>query len=193
MQQAELMSRGEVTLYLTSAEGYIKANVTILKKLVNEQKIPGIYITVNKPYLDLIHIFSKNDIKFDHIFIIDAITKATGSEPPDAKNCIFLDGPTNLTDLTIALRQAVDLMKDKNKFIFFDALSTLLIYNPEKTVVKFAHFLTGRIREWDAQGILISIDKDMNETLKSQLIQFCDKKVDATWATTMMFYFSSLD
>lgn len=167
-----------VLLYLVSAETYVQENISLLKKLV-DQKMKGIYITINRPYQSLVEMFKKNGISLDQIFFIDAITKMTGGKEADVPNCIFLDSPTNLTDITIAVKQAVTLMGDVKKFIFIDALSTLLIYNEGQTVVRFAHFLTGRIRDWKAEGIIISIKKEMDERLTSQLTQFCDKKIEA--------------
>lgn len=172
-------SLGNVLLYLVSAENYTKTNTQILKKLINEKKLKGIYITINRPYQNLMEIFNKNGINTQNIFFIDAITKMTGGKETEAKNCLFLDSPSNLTDITIAMRQAVKLMGDVKKFIFFDALSTLLIYNQGGSVIKFAHFLTGRIRDWKAEGVIISVQKEMDEKLTSQLIQFCDKKLEA--------------
>lgn len=168
-----------VILYLVSAEKYVQVNVALLKKLVHDEKMHGVYITINRPYQNLLEIFKKNGVPVDHIFFIDAITKMTGGKETDAPNCIFLDSPTNLTDITIAVKQAISLMGDAKKFIFVDALSTLLIYNEGQTVIKFAHFLTGRMREWKTEGIIISIQKEMDERLTSQLIQFCDKKIEA--------------
>ena len=174
-----MIEEGKISLYMVKAEGYVKTNTGILKQLINEDKLFGIYITVNRPYHNLISILKDNKINTDNLFVIDAITLSTGGHPSDEKNCIFLDSPTNLTDITIALRQAVDVLKDKKKFIFFDTLSTLLIYNQSNSVIKFAHFLTGRMREWDTTGVILSIEKEMNETLINQLTQFCDTKVES--------------
>ena len=168
---------GIVLLYLINAEDYAKTNLKIMKELVNQNKLSGIYITVNRPYQQIISLLKKNNIDTSAIFFIDAVTKETGGSEVQVNNCIFLDSPTNLTDITIALHKAVELMGNKKKFIFFDTLSTLLIYNNGQTVVKFAHFLTGRMREWNTKGIIISIQKEMDEKLTSQLIQFCDEKV----------------
>ena len=70
------------------------------------------------------------------------------------------------------------MIEDIKKFILVDTISTLLIYNSGQTVIKFSHFLTGRIRDWKAEGALITVKKEMDEKLTSQLTQFCDKKVE---------------
>jgi len=170
---------GNVLLYLVSAESYAKTNTQIIKNLVQEKGLKGIYITINRPYQNLIEMFSRKGIDTDKIFFIDAITKVTGGKEVDVKNCVFLDSPTNLTDIAIAMRQAVNFMEGE-KFIFVDAISTLLIYNNDQSVIKFAHFIIGRIRDWKAEGIIISILKDMDEKLKSQLTEFCDSKIEVS-------------
>ena len=169
---------GKISLYVIKADSYVKVNTDILRRLLNVEKLHGVYITVNRPYHNLVSILKAAKINAENLFVIDAVTIATGGRPTPENNCIFLDSPTNLTDITIALRQAMEVLKDKKKFIFFDTLSTLLIYNQSNSVIKFAHFLTGRMREWETTGIIISIEKEMQESMLNQLTQFCDSKVD---------------
>jgi len=70
-------------------------------------------------------------------------------------------------------------MKQKqDRFIFFDSLSTLLVYNQSKSVTKFAHFLTGKMREWKIKGVLISLQKNTDERLIAQVSQFCDRIIE---------------
>ena len=175
-----MTSASKELLYLISADHYAQVNAKVLKNLANEKNLKGIYITINRPYQSLIESYQEEGIAVDNIFFIDAITKTTGGREVDANNCIFLDSPTNLTDIAIALKQAVELMGDAKKFIFLDALSTLLIYNSSQSVIKFAHFLTGRMRAWNCEGAIISMQKEMDEKLTNQLIQFCDQKVGDT-------------
>ena len=75
--------------------------------------------------------------------------------------------------------EAFKAMKTKeDRFIFFDSLSTLLIYNQSKSVSKFAHFLTGKMREWKIKGVLISLQKNIDENLIAQVSQFCDRIIE---------------
>jgi KaiC/GvpD/RAD55 family RecA-like ATPase len=177
MRVLEEQKRSSIILFITSSKKYVEANLRILDYLVNKRGLQGIYITVNRPYRSIKALFEENNISPESMFIIDIITKAVGGKEEDASNCIFLDSPANLTDLTIALHQAVELFGDKEKFIFLDSLSTLLIYNKVSTISKFAHFLTGKIRLWKCYGVIISIERETDVELISQLNQFCDATI----------------
>ena len=74
--------------------------------------------------------------------------------------------------------QAVRAIPGEKKFLFFDSLSTLLIYNKPITVAKFIHFLSGKMRMWRVKGIIISLEKESDKELLSELSQFCDIRLD---------------
>ena len=74
----------------------------------------------------------------------------------------------------MAMDQAVSAIDAESKFVFFDSLDTLLLYNQPGTVARFIHFLAGKMRTWKVEGIIVSLQKDKNEELINELMQFCD-------------------
>lgn len=176
-EEIECLADNPIVTFLVPTNTYVQTNIEILKALVNEKKLPGIYITVNKPYTDIINFLRKNGINSSRIFFIDLVTKLTKEQPSRIDNCLFMESPESLTDLSIALGEAVRSIKG-NKFVFLDTLSTLLIYNKAETVTKFMHFLTSKLRGWDVQGIIISLTKETKPELQAELAQFCDKVID---------------
>ena len=58
-----------------------------------------------------------------------------------------------------------------------DSLSTLLIYNDPKSVSKFAHLLTEKMRRWNTSGSLLTVEMNAEKDVVSQLAPFCDKVV----------------
>ncbi|ODS41409.1 MAG: hypothetical protein A7315_15225 [Candidatus Altiarchaeales archaeon WOR_SM1_79] len=66
-------------------------------------------------------------------------------------------------------------MPEGNRFIFMDALSTLLIYNSAGTTAKFAHFLMTKIKLLGLNGVFMSVEEGLDKQLLSQIEQFCDK------------------
>jgi len=169
-----------IILFVTDSEKYIETNMAILKIFLNEKKYSGIYITVNRPYITLVEFLKKNQIKLDNIFFIDCITKTGGGRPEITEDCLYLTSPHNLTELGIALTQAMDAMKGKpGKFLFLDSLSMMAIYNSFTTLAQFSHFLTTRIRLSKLKaGILISLEKEVDEKLLLILKELCDKVVE---------------
>lgn len=171
------LEENPIISFLVAEDKYNETNISILKILINEFKMPGVYITVNKPYKSVAGTLKNNGIDTSKIFFIDTVTKLAKGEEPRTENCLFMESPESLTDLSIALGEAVNSIPG-DKFIFLDTLSTLLIYNEAGTVTKFAHFLTSRMRAWSVKGIIISLIKETKPELQAELAQFCDKIVD---------------
>ncbi|MEK6974167.1 MAG: ATPase domain-containing protein [Nanoarchaeota archaeon] len=161
-----------VALALVSSKNYQETNLELIKILVNEQKTPGVYITLNKPYKTLKKIFEQKAINNSLIIFIDAITQEENLKK--TKECLFIGSPEKLSDISIAMDQAVRAIPSEQKFVFFDSLSTLLIYHQPGTIAKFIHFLSTKMREWSVKGIIISLESDANKELINQLTQFCD-------------------
>jgi KaiC/GvpD/RAD55 family RecA-like ATPase len=161
-----------VALALVSQDNYQNTNIEFVKTLVNEQKTPGVYITLNKPYKTLKSILEKSSIDTSLIIFIDAITPMDSVKKTE--DCLFIGSPEKLSDISIAMDQAVRAIPADKKFVFFDSLSTLLIYHQSNTIAKFIHFLSTKMREWNVKGIIISLESDSNKELISKLSQFCD-------------------
>jgi hypothetical protein len=168
-----------VVLFIIDAQKYYKIHPKVLKTVIEERCFAGIYITLNKPYNTLKEYLRENKINTKNIFFIDAISRIAGESMKMTKDCLFIPSPTQLTDLGIALTQAVESMKHKeNKFIFLDSLSTLLIYNPFEVVARFVHFIITRLRVFGLVGLIISIEKQIDERMLNILIEMCDEVVE---------------
>ena len=155
---------------------YQKSNLEILKFLVNEQKTPGIYVTLNKPFDVMQRLFKQNKIDDRFVIFIDVISKV--SKDKRVKNCLFIESPERLSDISVAMDQAVKALPTKKRFIFFDSINTLQVFNKSGTVARFVYFLSSKIREWKIKGIIISIKKGSDESLINELTQFCDIRID---------------
>ena len=166
-----------VALAVVDADKYQQTNIKIIAELT-KQNIPGVYVTLNRPYENVKDILKKQKIDLDKIIFIDGVTKTAGGEITKKADCLFIGGPKSLSDISIAMDQAIMGIPKKDKFLFFDSLSTLLIYNDTSIVLKFIHFLAGKMRIWKVRGIIISLrrttDKDLIELLKEN----CDVIID---------------
>ena len=168
-----------VVLFIIDAKKYHKIHPKVLRMIIEERCFAGIYITINKPYNTLIKYLKENGIDTKNIFFIDAISRVVGGTIKMTKDCLYIPSPTQLTDLAIAMTQALESMKHKeNKFIFLDSLSTLLIYNSFEVTSKFVHFIITRLRVFGLVGLIISIEKQIDERMLNILIEMCDKVVE---------------
>lgn len=160
---------------VVSSDKYEETNLHLLELLVNKMGYSGSYVTVNKPYDNLVFNLDKHKIKRDKLFFIDCITKNLGGVERNTPNCVFLDSPSSLTDLGIALHEYVSLTKDNKRFLFIDSLSTLFMHNDRNTMMKFIHYITGKMRLWNISGIMISLHDETDKKVIAELSQFCDK------------------
>ena len=165
-----------ISLVLTSAKKYNEANIALTEYMVNTKGIPGVYVTLNKPYRTMKkNLDGKIDLRM--LIFIDAITKSTGGKINKDDECLYLDTMQNLTDLGVAIDQAIRAIPSEEKFLLLDSLSTLLIYSHAGSVSKFIHFLTGKIRALGVNGILLSLVHGEEDDFLSQLSMFCDQTI----------------
>ncbi|MBW2989822.1 hypothetical protein KY358_05905 [Candidatus Woesearchaeota archaeon] len=167
-----------VALATVGAKDYQETNLKMIRNLIDEQSLPGVYVSLNKPFKTMESIFKKKKIETKMIIFIDAVTKTAGGKIEKTDKCLYIGSPDNLSDISIAMDQAVMSLPSKEKFVFFDSLSTLLLYNNAATVAKFIHFLAGKMRVWAVKGIIVSLRKKDDKDLIEELTQFCDVILD---------------
>ena len=119
-------------------------------------------------------VVSKEKIDLNKVIFIDAVTTTVGGKVEKTDDCLFIGSPKNLSDISIAMDQAIMAIPKKDKFLFFDSLSTLLLYNDVSVVAKFVHFLSGKMRIWEVKGIIISLRRAKDKELIQELKEFCD-------------------
>jgi hypothetical protein len=159
---------------------YEKTNLELLRILSAQNNIVGSYVSVNRPYTDLIKVFEKSEIVHDNLFFIDCITKELGGKPADVPNCVYIDSPKALTDISIAMHHFIEHTANRDKFIYIDSISTLSIHNDQNRMMKFIHYLTGKIRLWGIKGVMVALHEDADRKMIAEISPFCDKMIDMT-------------
>jgi len=167
-----------IAIAAVSGKQYQTANLEMIKELTEDENIPGVYVTLSKPFKTAEQAFKKAGVDTRMLLFIDAVTKTAGGEVKKTKNCLYIGSPQQLSDISLAMDQAVRALPSKNKFVFFDSLNVLLLYNKVDTVAQFIHFLASKMRVWKVKGIIVSLTKDKNKELIDELMQFCDILVE---------------
>ena len=166
-----------VSLVSSSASRYADVSPALLNFLINSKNMPGIYVSLNKPYVAIKRILEPQ-INFDMMYVIDGTTKLTSGKCEKIDRCLFIENISNLTDITFILDQALDAITSERKFIVFDSLTTLLAYNSEDAVFKFVHYITGRMRMLGADGVFITLDQKSDLEFQSRVSMFCDRIIN---------------
>ena len=162
-----------ILLITVDAKSYKKTAIDVVKFL-SEQNIPGVYVTLNKPYEIIQRNLADKGVDTRLVIFIDA---ASRTEAKKVENCLYIGSPEKLSDLSVAMDQAVKALPE-DKFLIFDSLNTLAIFNKPATMARFVHFLTAKMREWKVKGIIITLEKETEAALLDELTQFSDARAD---------------
>ena len=187
----ELLCKNLANLILTPPEDYPIVTTEIIKYLAPRMK--GVYVTTNKPFIALKDMLEKEGVDIRNLVFIDCISRAITNSLIELKevsvdnsersNCFFVRTPENLTDISIGIMEAID----NGNFLFFDSISTLLLYNDAKNVARFAHFLVGKMRIKKILTIFIMVDNPEENGFICHISQFFDNvlkiKLRKKWNT----------
>ena len=176
-KELENLPKNFIVGIVMPSDSYEEANIHLLSFLVNKKKAKGSYVAVSKPYNHTVSLLKSKDINIGNIHFIDCLTKSLGSKDIKAKNCVFIESPAHLTELGIALHDYFTSSGEKNRFLYIDSISSLLIHNSIDAVLKFVHYVTGKMRVFGFNGMLLALHGETDRKLIPQLSQFCDKVI----------------
>ena len=138
-----------------------------------------VVITTNQPSAILKKHYAAEGIDRGNVTFIDAITKyAIGRIPEGETDTKFVNSPSNLTDLGIAITEVLNPASGEKTCLLFDSISTMLIYLPSIHISKFIHFVTSKLRLLDVPGIFLAVEKGIDPLLLTQLTTYVDDVID---------------
>ena len=175
LHELDLLPEEFIVLVKVNADGFEEANMRLLSILVNDERLSGSYITTNRTYDDLKALLKHYNVDEKSLFFIDCVSKEI-EDPESAPNAVFLPAPNALTEI----EEIVDeiLKKRQHGFVFLDSINSMMIYNEEKTVLKFLHILSEKLRRFDVKGIFITVNEESSSGTMDEVAQFCDRVVN---------------
>ncbi|MDP3728389.1 MAG: hypothetical protein Q8R18_02950 [bacterium] len=168
------LPKNAIVLVIIPHQHYQDVNLFLLKYWMDLAKRNGAYISLNRPYGNLVDTLNMGKIDANKLFFIDCVTK----NEYDIPNCYFLKTQQSLTNLSIALSTV--MKTEKPSFVFLDSLNTLSLYNEKDATIKFAHSFVRKLRVNNIDGIIVGIQDPKNKYLIKELSQICDKVIDIT-------------
>ena len=172
------LDRDKIYLCLSSAERLKENSSSIIRGLLSRGYVV-IIVTTNQPYSILKKAYEKDGIDLSRVGFIDAITRyAVGEVPVGAKGVRFTSSPSDLTQLGIAISDALKDLGGRKAAILLDSVSTMLIYLPSTNLSKFIHFVSSKLKILDMAGIFLAVQDGLDPTLLSQLTTFVDQVVN---------------
>jgi hypothetical protein len=139
-------------------------------------KMGGIYVSVSKPYEQITKAMELAKVRSSNLFFIDCISHMAGKLPEKAENAVFIENPSSLEEISLYIDKLMVRIPEP-KFILLDSLSSLLIYNNERSVEEFTHLVINKMRLENVGGIIVSIKQKEAEALTNTLIPMCDREI----------------
>ncbi len=177
-QKLQGIEKGHITLILTMPADYFRSVLVVLDVLVNEKDCGGVYMTVSKPHAFISRVLERENIPTKKLFFIDFISCMAGEKVGARGNCIFVENPASLEEISMYAEELIEKLDTPEKFLLLDSLSTLLIYNNAQSVKKFSHFLINKLRMDGMSGIFVTLEDDASRDLTDTLIHLCDSVIN---------------
>lgn len=106
------------------------------------------------------------DIPMSHVGIVDCVTKTLGMGTHDTENIKRASSPVDLTGIGVKISQFFEefLMKKsmQRTRLCINSLSTIIMYSNIRTVFRFLHVFTGRVKAANALGIYV-VESEMHD------------------------------
>ena len=164
---------GTINLLVLKLKDYSSAAHALLT-YYSTQKIPGVYVSINKPTQDILKTFN---VQLAQTQFVDAITALTGKGTDDTQQITFIDSPLALVELNLAISDRMKGVVSNQKFLIVDSISTLLVYNTPQSVEKFCHTVIAKNRSENVTGLFLMIESEDHHDVVETLAQFVDNVI----------------
>lgn len=172
----ESLPLGSANLLLVDVKDYSRIPHALITYF-QSQKIPGVYVTVNKPFMDIAKQITPLP---SNVMFIDVITPLTGKEVENTAQVTYLDSPLALVEMNMAISEKMKGVVANQRFLILDSVSTLLVYNSPQSVEKFCHTVIAKNRSDNTIGLFILIQTDEGHSVTETLSQFVDRVITVT-------------
>jgi len=174
--QKELLDLGKKFILLVVEKSPQSGQLTLqLIKHFFEESKNGVCVSINKPVEDLLKGLETKCIEQKELVFVDCVSKMAGMKEISEKNFIYVDSPKQLLELSEAIDAAMALLAGKSFFVLIDSLSTLFVYNEERSVEKFVHTTATKMRTLNVKGIFL-VTQEKKHVIQT-LSQFADKTI----------------
>ena len=163
-----------IILIETNAENASEVTLAAVKALT-ERNDHGIIISANRPYMNLLNNYERNNINTSKIHILDLISKNLNADT-STKNVMFMENASSLTDISLSVNNYIKKLNGK-KFIFIDSITTMLIHNEPYVFARFIHSILTKMRINGIGGLMISLTDKTNREVRAEIAQLCDKVI----------------
>ncbi len=166
------VKENKVIIVVFPTEGHAKSFRSFMKKIKNNRVC---IVTVNKGYHVVREECEKSKVATKKFCFIDCVTK-TVTKPINHPGCYYVSSPSALTELSLAVTKCMKI----TQIIFLDSFGTFSAYHSPKTLTRFVHSLTNKVRNQGDAVLIIGIaQKDKEGPLFKEIAVFADEIISA--------------
>jgi hypothetical protein len=174
----EELAKKRIFLVLATPGNIRQRNIDLIKE-ISALDYHTVVITTNFPYGILTKLYGEQGVDLSKVSFIDAVTRNSIGSAENIPGVVrFINNPSNLTDMGIAVTEVLKDHSGKKVCILYDSISTMLIYLSSPNISKFIHFVTNKLRLMDISGIFLAVEKGLDPMLMTQLTTFVDTVID---------------
>ena len=156
-------------LYLISSTGdYYSTMLTTMDHLVNTLGLGGVYISSTRPVNDISLQMEASGIPTGGIKFVDSVVYLVGGKTED-DGIAYVESPSMLETIMLRLDWQLKQVRTPDKFVFFDSMNGLTVYNEEKLLMEFIHVFANSMRLRDVFTVLISVREQTPAIIDSSL------------------------
>jgi len=177
-QKLKDVKKYEVNLILSDINNYFRIIKSVMNYLVTERGMGGVYVSTTRPSKAMISRLGAEKINMDDVFFVDSVSYMAEGPPASVDNVIFIESPTMLEMMMIKTDTLLRKAKSPDKFVFFDSINSLAIYNSENILSEFIHVLVNSFAGKDIYSFILSVKGGTPKNIEPLLRMVCDNVVE---------------
>ncbi len=177
VQKLKDINKYETNLILPAVNNYFKSIQGIMSYLVTKKGMGGVYVSATRPSKAIIARLG-SEINLDDVFFVDAVSYMVEGVPPPSGNVIFVESPTMLEMMMTKTEVQLKKVKAANKFVLFDSINALAVYNNENILSEFIHVLVNNLSGKEIYSFILSVSEQTSEKISSMLKMVCDNIIE---------------
>lgn len=172
------INKSDVNLLLSDINNYFISIKSTMDYFINTCMFGGVYISSTRPAKSIINRLENMGIKLKNIYFVDTVSYLSEGPILSNENISFLESPTMLEMILTKTENMLTRVKTNDKFIFFDSINALTIYNDEKILTEFIHVLVNNLSGKNAYTILLCVKGQTPGNIESLIKMVTDNVID---------------
>jgi hypothetical protein len=155
---------GSVLMMELPSEQYFTANASSIKVLT-DTGYEGVYVSFQRPFVNIFSLFQKQGINVDKLLIIDGATACSEGKQEKNPRCVRISSSMDLNVLIQTICMSLSRLKSRERFVCIDSLSTMALYEPFSDPFKVSEMLVQMVRKqgFDHVTFILNVSEDLSQ------------------------------